>query len=210
MDEEVTPSATPYEIVVGFDCSELSERALTEALDIAIARAPAELHVITIADPEGGMVWLPGAPSPMTEEAAREATRGRVAELVKQHHDLRGSLGIERVAIYLLVGSPVGEPGRAIIELARAVDAELIVVGTHGRKGLSRIVMGSVAASVVRDAPCSVHVVRPRDFVRGEKVPAIQAPLLPGQPHLKQFEPHHTYHYVDKVPGWTQRTMPVS
>jgi nucleotide-binding universal stress UspA family protein len=53
-----------------------------------------------------------------------------------------------------------GEPGRALVREAEAVRADLLVVGTHGRSGISRMVLGSVAEFVVRTAPCSVLVVR--------------------------------------------------
>jgi hypothetical protein len=72
------------------------------------------------------------------------------------------------------------------------------------------MLLGSVAAHVVRDASTSVYVVRPTDFVGGEKVPEIQPPLAPGEPHLKHFEHRRTYHYVDKVAPWSSRAMPVS
>jgi len=101
-------------------------------------------------------------------------------------------------------------PSCTIIEVAESVDANVIVIGTHGRRGLDRFLFGSVAAHVVRHASTSVLVVRPMDFVRGEKVPAVEPPLAPGQPHLKQFHEPRTYHYVDKVSAWPSRTMPVS
>jgi nucleotide-binding universal stress UspA family protein len=53
-----------------------------------------------------------------------------------------------------------GSPMRAIVAVAREREVELIVVATHGRTGLKRLTMGSVAAAVVRAAPCSVLVVR--------------------------------------------------
>jgi hypothetical protein len=112
--------------------------------------------------------------------------------------------------MYLLARTPAGEPAEFIVKLANAVDADLIVVGTHGRRGVSRLLLGSVAAQVVRDATMSVSVVRPSDFVRGEKVPAIEPPLAPGQPHLKPFEHARTYHYFDRGASFTAHTMPVT
>jgi nucleotide-binding universal stress UspA family protein len=47
-----------------------------------------------------------------------------------------------------------------IVQYAESVNAELIVVGTHGRSGLARLTLGSTAASVIESAPCSVLVVR--------------------------------------------------
>jgi nucleotide-binding universal stress UspA family protein len=51
-------------------------------------------------------------------------------------------------------------PSVALVRLAEAVDADLVVVGTRGRTGIGRILLGSVAEAVVRSAPCSVLVVR--------------------------------------------------
>lgn len=53
-----------------------------------------------------------------------------------------------------------GPPAAAIVDAARASGASLVVIATHGRSGLSRIALGSVAESVARDAPCSVLAVR--------------------------------------------------
>jgi nucleotide-binding universal stress UspA family protein len=58
--------------------------------------------------------------------------------------------------------SPEGDPPRAILKEAAAWPADLIVVGSHGRSGLERVLLGSVSDRVVRHAPCSVHVVRSR------------------------------------------------
>ena len=53
-----------------------------------------------------------------------------------------------------------GEPGPAICELARELSARAIVIGTRGRGGLKRALLGSVSDHVVRNAPCSVVVTR--------------------------------------------------
>jgi len=67
-------------------------------------------------------------------------------------------LGARRVSSRLLAGSPPHELVRALEE-DPAFD--LVVMGTHGRTGLARVLLGSVAESVVRRAPCPVLVVRP-------------------------------------------------
>jgi nucleotide-binding universal stress UspA family protein len=53
-----------------------------------------------------------------------------------------------------------GDPADVIAETARDVGADLIVMGTHGRTGFSRLVMGSVAEKVLRHAPCPVLTIR--------------------------------------------------
>jgi nucleotide-binding universal stress UspA family protein len=55
-----------------------------------------------------------------------------------------------------------GKPADQILAAAREWAADVIVIGTHGRSGVSRLVLGSTAESVVRHAACPVLVVRPR------------------------------------------------
>lgn len=62
-----------------------------------------------------------------------------------------------RVTAETLSGAPAAE----IVRYAERNDVDLIVMATHGRTGLKRLVLGSVAERVVRQAPCSVLVVRP-------------------------------------------------
>jgi nucleotide-binding universal stress UspA family protein len=54
-----------------------------------------------------------------------------------------------------------GDPRTEIVDAARREHADLVVVGSHGRTGLDRLVLGSVASFVVSHAPCSVLVVKP-------------------------------------------------
>ena len=54
-----------------------------------------------------------------------------------------------------------GKPADQILAAAREWEADVIVIGTHGRSGVSRLVLGSTAESVVRHAPCPVLVIRP-------------------------------------------------
>jgi len=56
--------------------------------------------------------------------------------------------------------SIIGTPAGSIVEYAGAHDIDLIVMGTHGRGGMSHLLMGSVAERVVRTAPCPVLTVR--------------------------------------------------
>ncbi len=87
-------------------------------------------------------------PAPSQVEAWREQARGELrAGLAGLGLDLDGQL-LE------------GHPASLIVETARRLPARLVVVGTRGRTGLSRLALGSVAEGVLRSAPCSVLVVR--------------------------------------------------
>lgn len=57
----------------------------------------------------------------------------------------------------------VGYPAEAVLSLAEDEEADLLVMGTHGRKGIDRILFGSVAERVVKSARCPVLTVRPED-----------------------------------------------
>jgi nucleotide-binding universal stress UspA family protein len=195
----------PFPIVVAVDFSELGDRALHEALRLSKSHDNAQLHVVTVGNEDTGAVLLPGpALRVLPQEEAEAETCKHVDGVVKQYEASNGPLSMERIAVYVTSGYPA----ERIVALATALDADLIVVGTHGRTGFKRIALGSVAEEVVRRAPCTVYVVRPRDFLGGEKVPDIQPPLRPGEHALRQFEPRPTYHYVTR--NQTSTTMPVA
>jgi nucleotide-binding universal stress UspA family protein len=199
-----------HNIVVGFDFSELAERAVKEAIDLASRRCPAELHVVVVTLQAGAMLLLPDEVNPITEEMARDTVRRRITKIIDTYHTTRGPSGIDKVNVYILSGLSNGQVGHLIAGVAKDVDAELVVVGSHGRRGVERLLLGSVAERVVREASTSVFVVRPDDFAGAVKVPAIEPPLRPGQPHLKEFEHPHGYHYVDRSSAYTTSTMPVT
>lgn len=56
---------------------------------------------------------------------------------------------------------PYGDPGHCIVAAAEELSADLIVMGTHGRGGLRRLLLGSVAEQVLRHAPCPVLAIKP-------------------------------------------------
>jgi nucleotide-binding universal stress UspA family protein len=67
-----------------------------------------------------------------------------------------------------------GDPAAVILRVAKTTPCDLIVMGTHGRTGLGRLLMGSVAEEVVRKAPCPVITVK----VPNAKAPAETEPAL--------------------------------
>jgi nucleotide-binding universal stress UspA family protein len=67
---------------------------------------------------------------------------------------------VEREGVDVAVLFKEGNPSAEIVRTAQEINADLIVLGTHGRKGLSHVLMGSVAERVARHAPCPVLIVR--------------------------------------------------
>lgn len=82
----------------------------------------------------------------------------REAANEEMREDLEEFDGIEDVDFRTEVA--VGDPAREIVEFAAANDVDHVLVGSHGRKGVSRVLLGSVAERVVRRSPVTVTVVR--------------------------------------------------
>ena len=138
----------PYsKVVVPTDFSDLSLNALDEALQAAGGDA-SRLHVVSVlvpvVPPSPGIVWG------TIDDQVRLA---RVREALEQ---LLAERGLGDATSHVLIGTP----GTMIAELATEIDAGLIVVTSHGRTGIVRAALGSVAERVVRLARCPVLVLK--------------------------------------------------
>lgn len=80
----------------------------------------------------------------------------------RYHHDIANSAAIRLAKAGLAVEARtvIADPRLALLDAARSERASLIVVGSHGRTGVKKLLLGSVASHVVTHAPCSVLVVR--------------------------------------------------
>jgi nucleotide-binding universal stress UspA family protein len=145
-------------ILVAIDTVEPSQVALQTAIALANAdRAP--LLIVTVHDER----FLEGSAAgedvvDMTEViAVIEDDEQDGKALLERARSAASAAGVSDVAVRLMSGDPAGN----IVDAAIADRTELIVVSTHGRTGLRRFFVGSVAEHVVRHAPCSVLVTRP-------------------------------------------------
>ena len=148
-------------ILVATDFSDCSEAALNYGRALA-RQFHARLHVLHVVDMAiTGGFGIDGYVGPMLDmqSTIEESERAQLDALVTA--DDRESLGAKAVI------RAFETPAQAIDEYARAEHIDLIVIGTHGRRGLSHLVMGSVAEKVVRSASCPVLTVRrpEREFV---------------------------------------------
>lgn len=140
-------------ILCPVDFSESSMHALDYAA--AFARAHnAELLLLHVTQPlVYGIVEDPGGLNLYQglEESMQQAAQSKLEEVEKNSREA----GLE-VKTMLILGTPFLE----IIGVAKEKTVDLIVLGTHGRSGLSHVLMGSVAERVVRKAPCPVLTVK--------------------------------------------------
>jgi nucleotide-binding universal stress UspA family protein len=140
-------------ILIGIDGSPHSKAALDYVKNMTW---PKETKVIVLAVSipiiaytavdARGMSWMQSAEEEMTAQAQDLAARAE--------GELRGA-GLTTEARIVK-----GDPRDALIDTARSLHADLVVVGSHGRTGLAKLVLGSVATHVVTHAPCSVLVVK--------------------------------------------------
>lgn len=190
-------------IVVGVDFSQLGDLAIERSCALARAYSQSELHVVHVQP-----ALIPSDDRIHPEASARDL--GADAERLRGH--------VERVVLDWCKINETEVPFRgitthvrtdnaaeAIAQLASDVAADLVIVGTHGRRGAKRFLLGSVAESTVRLAPCAVLVVRPPDA----SVPQIQPPCprcvearnasggreMWCEQHREHHDRRHTYRY---------------
>lgn len=135
-------------ILVPFDDSEPARAAIEEAVDTFTPDEIIVLHVIDTGEfsigPEGGAA-----------QSIYEARKARAEELVGE---AKNKIDGSEVSVETVLET--GTPGNVIVDYAKTHDVDYIVMGSHGRSGLSRILLGSVAERVLRGAPVSVMIVR--------------------------------------------------
>lgn len=156
-----SPSPARTVILAAIDGVERTDDVLRSALLHARTLPGAELHLLHVIeplpDPVNGNVTvatqlLEAARALMDEttESARQSFSGRICSHVA-----------------------TGRPWREIVQLAMNLQADLIVVGSHNKRGLERWLLGSVSEQVVRKASCEVLVARPKG---GTGIPEIEPP----------------------------------
>jgi nucleotide-binding universal stress UspA family protein len=140
-------------ILAPTDFSELSKQGLKSALELAEAFG-AKLLLLYVVEPppypvEGIVPSHLGAT--MLDDLERQATND-LAQMLSETQASR--MDVARRVV-------VGIPYRKIVDVAEEEKIDLIVMTTHGRTGVSHLVMGSVAERIVRTAPCPVLTIRP-------------------------------------------------
>jgi nucleotide-binding universal stress UspA family protein len=133
-------------VVVGADGSPTARRAVEAATEIALMSG-AQLHIVT--------AYQPGArrEKSLPDEFKYLGSDSEVLSVLQSLSFIPKKQGIE-----VQLHSVEGDPAEAIIDKATQVEADLIVVGNRGMKGVRRV-LGSVPNSVAHGAPCSVIIV---------------------------------------------------
>lgn len=133
-------------VLVPTDFSEQSHQALTQALETF--GNTTKIHVVHVLLPleptQPGMIW---------QTVDQQTRSDRITTLF---HETFPVEAYQQIKFSVITGNPSSE----IIDYAASQNIDLIVISSHGRTGLSRFLLGSVAERVVRFAPCPVLVLR--------------------------------------------------
>ena len=141
-------------ILLAIDDSKFSQAAIKAVMTLARPKET-EIRVLHVIEPlplyPDSQAWGYGSEASQVLEEQREGAEGLVAKASQQLRDTGFSVttAIEQ-----------GNPKVVIIDSATQWSPDLIVVGSHGRKGLDRFLMGSLSEAISRHARCSVQIVR--------------------------------------------------
>jgi nucleotide-binding universal stress UspA family protein len=141
-------------ILVPFDFSEYSAEALRQGREIA-GRFNAELHLVTVVE-----AWPPAASvSADVYPMYRDYVMHEQADATRRLNDLAatiaGSTPVQHATL-------AGNVEQQVVKYINDKGVDLVVLGTHGRTGISHWFIGSIAEKLARLAPCSVLIARPR------------------------------------------------
>lgn len=137
-------AAVGKRILIGYDGTEPSRRALARAADIA--GYASSVTLVNVAPPLYPKTRN-GIPDPRGLADGKRLLQEAQDELARRH--VRADL-VE----------PIGDAAEGLVDTARDLDVDLIIVGTHDRGLVGKLLHGSVSEAVVREAPCDVMVVR--------------------------------------------------
>jgi len=212
-------SRKPYVILVGMDYSELAERALAEAFSQAARNPGAEIHVLTVlAGAAVDPLYAMRSPLLSTETNAFDQALSGLREHVQSRLDARRAHHASEEATRVVSHVRIGSPGIGIVQLASDLGANLVIVGTHSRRGVARLLMGSVAEETVRYSSCPVLVIPPEAKVVEIRIepPCAECVLARSESgrtelwceqHRVRHGRRHTYHQTDRAGNSTNMPL---
>lgn len=177
-------------VVVAYDFSAPADAALDRAVALA-SRAPEHaLHFVTVLHPTRGL----GLDADV-EVDYRYAEKIQ-QDLLTRLTEIFAATAPEKEVhffVHVLIGDAVAE----ILATAEDVGADLIVVGSHGRTGVRRMMLGSISESIVRGAGCAVIVARPKSYADVALEQVVDAHPGEGDHHPRSRA--HRYSYSSSV-----------
>jgi nucleotide-binding universal stress UspA family protein len=164
-----------HRVVAAVDMTETGDNALREAMRIARQVEDSELHVVYALDTDPNM-------HDATKIARLSEEIGEASNKLKEHvlRICAPADDAESFVLELVLHIRLGRPAAAIHQLCVDVDADIAVVGTHQRRGLDKLLLGSVAEKLVAMARLPVLVAHPKDYSGLDKSSKPEAPRPEG------------------------------
>lgn len=161
-------------VCVAFD--ESGDDAIRESLQWLSEGAGRVLHALYVVDPSDIKENVI-KPALVAKEEALEKGPGLVGEWVRVLAEKYGLAFDERVHTHVRIGKVAD----TALQVAIDYDADVIIAGTHGRRGLDRMLLGSVAEQIIRGARCPVLIARPKNYTDAAKTTLPDLPYPVGQ-----------------------------
>lgn len=139
-------------VLVAYDGSDPAQKAVERAIRAAGETDAEEIILLRVIEAADGMLE---AGVDIIQERLKERKEETTNELSEDIKSL-----LEAGDTEFRIESVAGKPSREIVSYAEENDISEIIIGSHGRKGVSRVLLGNVAENVVRRAPTTVIVVR--------------------------------------------------
>lgn len=190
-------------VLVAVDYSTLAAIAVEHGVHWASQQKVESLHFIHVAKSS--------AASDLEREAQRKELQSWLSKVLKSTGGVPEGVQVTAHLVH-------GQPATSIVQLASDLLADLVILGTHGRTGIARMAMGSVAESVVRSSGCPVLVAREKSH--HNSIPQIEAPCprcvqariasdgeaMWCQQHNEKHGRRHTY-YNTRTETWVSHRI---
>jgi len=174
-----------YRIVVGVDFTDTASHALLHALRTLGAAPSGELHVThVVLDADASRAANLERDEALMDAAYQRLRSYLVEESVRDQASRDESF--ERVVAYHV--RLATDAAQALEQVALDVDAHLVVVGSHGRKGLEKWMLGSVAEQLLRNARVPLLVARPTNYEGMTRSDKIEPPKRGVNVHAKRHD----------------------
>jgi nucleotide-binding universal stress UspA family protein len=152
--------ANAFVVLVAVELDATGIAAWQEGIWYANLRPDIQLHVCHV---------CPRVDGAEAQSALLDQQERRLREFLQPGLDANPQIS-ERVHRHLGLADPAAE----VLQLATDLEADLVIVGSHGRRGLGKVLEPSVAERIVREAHCTVFVVKPKDYEGLEKSAAVE------------------------------------
>jgi nucleotide-binding universal stress UspA family protein len=202
-----TQQALPTTILAAIDYSDTASLVVQHTVEMARQSRASEVHFLHVHPLH--------ARATFNDAEENEARRAEFQDWLSARLQGADSLGDK---VKVVAHEAGGSPAEVIVEMAGDLRASVVIVGTHGRKGVQRMLLGSVAEAVVRNAGCAVLVVRPE--LHHPSTPTIEPPcprclearaesqgeVYWCEQHAEKHGRRHTY-YNTRLSTWVNRRI---